>query len=98
MVKFNIPFKTKLKTFTKIDFIKKCEGFLEEKYNEKVLLTNSATSALEMIANLANINKGDEIITTSYTLSSTVLPFINKGAKIKFVDIDKQKQNQFNWK
>ena len=90
MVKFNIPFKTKLKTFTKTDFIKKCESFLEEKYNEKVLLTNSATSALEMIANLANINKGDEIITTSYTLSSTVLPFINKGAKIKFVDIDKE--------
>lgn len=35
-----------------------------------------------------NVCKGDEIILPSYTFVSSALPFYNRGAIIKFADID----------
>ena len=51
-------------------------------------LTPSGTSALEMMAQIIEINPGDEVIIPSYTFSSSAMAFINMGAKIVFVDID----------
>lgn len=69
-------------------FIKKCNSWFEQNFHTpKALLTTSCTHALEMAAILINIQPGDEVITSSYTFSSTANAFILRGAKVVFVDI-----------
>jgi len=60
--------------------IKKQLGF------ERVILTPSCTSGLELIALTLNIKLGDEIILPSYTYVSTANAFALRGAKLIFVD------------
>ena len=70
------------------EFTKKCSAWMESKFNaQKVLLTTSGTSALEMAAVLCDIQAGDEVIMPSYTFCSTANAFVQRGAKIVFVDI-----------
>ena len=70
------------------EFTKKCSAWMEGKFNtQKVLLTTSGTSALEMAAVLCDIQAGDEVIMPSYTFCSTANAFVQRGAKIIFVDI-----------
>ena len=70
------------------EFTKKCNAWLEQKFNaKKVLLTTSGTSALEMAALLCNVKPGDEVIMPSYTFCSTADAFVQRGCKIVFVDI-----------
>ena len=70
------------------EFTKKCSAWMENKFNaQKVLLTTSGTSALEMAAILCDIQAGDEVIIPSYTFCSTANAFVQRGAKIVFVDI-----------
>ena len=54
----------------------------------ELFLTHSATGALEMIAILLNIKKGDEIILPSFTFVASINPFVSRGAKPVFVDIN----------
>ena len=68
-------------------FTKQCHGVLEEIFGGKVLLTQSATSALEMSAILAGLEPGDEVIKPSYTITSTANAFVLRGAVPVFVDI-----------
>lgn len=69
-------------------FTKKCQQFLSENYGfSKVLMTHSATAALEMSALLCNIEYGDEVILPSFTFVSTANAFFLHGAKLKFIDI-----------
>ena len=68
-------------------FTKKCNEWLERKLNNRVLLTTSGTSALEMAALLCDIKDGDEVIMPSFTFCSTADAFVQRGAKIVFVDI-----------
>ena len=69
-------------------FTKKCNEWLENKFNaKKVRLTTSGTSALEMAAWLCNIQPGDEVILPSFTFSSTATAFTLVGAKLVFVDV-----------
>ena len=69
-------------------FSRKCHAWMEERFNaEKVLLTTSGTDALEMAANLCDLNPGDEVILPSFTFSSTATAFVSVGAKLVFVDI-----------
>ena len=69
-------------------FTKKCNAWLEERFNcQKVLLTTSGTSALDMAALLCDLQPGDEVILPSYTFSSTATAFVLAGAKLVFVDI-----------
>lgn len=76
------------------DFTKKCQTFFENQYGfKKCLLTTSCTDALEMAAILANIKIGDEVIVPSYTFVSTALAFERQGAKIVFVDSQKDNPN-----
>ena len=75
-------------------FTKKCNEWLENKFgSEKVLLTTSCTHATEMAAILADIKEGDEVIAPSYTFVSSVNPFVLRGAKIVFVDINPKTMN-----
>ena len=70
------------------EFTKKCSEWLEKSFNaKKVLLTTSCTSALEMAALLCNIKPGDEVILPSYTFCSTADAFVQRGAKLVFVDV-----------
>lgn len=70
------------------EFTKKCSKLLEERFGiQKVLLTTSGTTALEMAALLCDIQPGDEVILPSYTFSSTATAFVLAGAKLVFVDI-----------
>lgn len=69
-------------------FTKKCNVWMEERFNcQKVLLTTSGTTALDMAALLCDLQPGDEVILPSYTFSSTATAFVLAGAKLVFVDI-----------
>ena len=75
-------------------FTKKCSEWMEKKFkSEKVLLTTSCTHATEMAAILADIKEGDEVIAPSFTFVSSVNPFVLRGAKIVFVDINPKTMN-----
>lgn len=69
-------------------FTKKCNAWMETHFNaQKVLLTTSGTTALEMAALLCDLEQGDEVILPSFTFSSTATAFILAGAKLVFVDV-----------
>lgn len=65
----------------------------EKKFSEYANVQNSfavcnATAALEMAAQLCQFKEGDEVIIPSHTFTSSAYPFIKKGAKIVWADID----------
>ena len=69
-------------------FTKKCNTWMEERFNaQKVLLTTSGTTALDMALLLCDLQPGDEVILPSYTFSSTATAPVLVGAKLVFVDI-----------
>ncbi|HAL58429.1 MAG TPA: dTDP-4-amino-4,6-dideoxygalactose transaminase, partial [Sarcina sp.] len=69
-------------------FTKKCHAWLEERFGaQKVLLTTSGTTALEMAALLCGLHKGDEVILPSFTFSSTATAIVLTGATPVFVDV-----------
>lgn len=69
-------------------FTKRCNAWLEERFNaQKVLLTTSGSTALDMASLMCDIQPGDEVILPSYTFSSTANSFVLAGARLVFVDI-----------
>lgn len=69
-------------------FTKLCNKWMEEKFNaQKVMLTTSGSTALDMAALLCDLHEGDEVILSSFTFSSTATAFVLSGAKLVFVDI-----------
>lgn len=75
-------------------FTKRCQKILEDKFScPKVFLTTSGTSALEMACMLADIKPGDEVITPSFTFSSSVNAFVIFGGVPVFVDVRKDTMN-----
>ena len=69
-------------------FTKRCSQWLETRFHaQKVLLTTSGSTALDMAALLCGIKPGDEVILPSFTFSSTANSFVLAGAKLVFVDI-----------
>ena len=70
-------------------FSKLCHTFLQDYLHaNKILLTHSCSSALEMAAILCDFSPGDEVILPSYTFVSTANAFIlRSGCVPKFVDI-----------
>jgi dTDP-4-amino-4,6-dideoxygalactose transaminase len=70
-------------------FSNQCIALLKDDYpDSEILLTHSATGALEMIALALDIKEGDEVILPSYTFVSTANAFALRGAKLVFVDIE----------
>jgi dTDP-4-amino-4,6-dideoxygalactose transaminase len=61
-----------------------------KKYLNKnnIFVTNSAASSLEIIAQLINIKKGDEVIVPAHTYCASAIPFARNGAKIIWGDIN----------
>ena len=49
---------------------------------------NNATAALELTAQLCQFKANDEVIIPAHTFTATAYPFIKKGAKIVWADID----------
>ena len=69
-------------------FTKRAQALLEKSFDaQRVLLTTSCTSALELAALLCDLKPGDEVIVPSYTFVSTANAFVLRGAKPVFVDI-----------
>ncbi len=101
-VKFNIPFfdKKHIKNINTLFknkklsgdqlFSKKCQEILKIKYKfRNVLLTDSCSSAFEIIATrLRNFSK-KEIIIPSYSYPTIASSFIKNGFKVVFVDNQK---------
>nr|BCN22274.1 dTDP-4-amino-4,6-dideoxygalactose transaminase [Vibrio mimicus] len=67
-----------------------CTRFIEKRLSaQKVLLTDSCTSALEIVALLLrDFDLEQEIILPSYTFSSTASAFARAGFKLVFAEID----------
>lgn len=69
-------------------FTKKCNAWLEVRFSaQKVLLTTSGTTALDMAALMCDLKPGDEVILPSFTFSSTATAFVLAGATLVFVDV-----------
>jgi dTDP-4-amino-4,6-dideoxygalactose transaminase len=68
--------------------------FLQEKFSiNKVLMTTSATHALEMAAILIDIRPGDEVIMPSFTFPSTANAIMLRGGVPVFAEIEKNTLN-----
>ena len=66
-------------------FTKKCNVWLEEEFDaQKVMLTTSGSTALDMAFELCELKLGDEVILPSYTLSSTANSPVLCGKKACF--------------
>ena len=68
-------------------------NLFEKKYKkflgvDHAFAMSSATSALEIAAQLCFLKDGDEVIMPSHTYTSSAYPFVKKGAKIIWSDID----------
>tara|TARA_B110000027_G_C16122545_1_gene304193 strand:- start:10411 stop:11547 length:1137 start_codon:yes stop_codon:yes gene_type:complete len=57
--------------------------------HDRVLLTNSCTSALEIAVAISGVGHGDEVILPSFTFVATASAVCRTGAKPVFVDIDR---------
>ena len=56
--------------------------------NDNVLTLNNGTAAIQLALRLANVEYGDEVISTPMTCSATNEPIMVMGAKIVWADID----------
>lgn len=69
-------------------YTKLCNEWIESRFGaQKVLLTTSGTTALDMAMLLCDIMPGDEVILPSYTFSSTATAAVLAGARLVFVDV-----------
>ena len=75
------------------------QGVYRDKFEEKFceyigskysFTVSNATNALELTAQLCLFNEGDEIICPSHTFTASLYPFIKKGAKPVWADIDEE--------
>ena len=64
------------------------KAFCEYNGNDFAFSVCNATAALELAAQLCLFKENDEIIAPSHTFTSSVYPFIKKGAKVVWCDID----------
>lgn len=69
---------------------KKLEALISEfVHTEKTVCLNSATAAMEMVLHLLGVGPGDEVIVPAYTYTATASVVQHVGAKIVFVDSQK---------
>ncbi len=60
-----------------------------KKYSNRVVCLNSATAAEELNLRLLGVTSGDEVIVPAYTYTASAAAAIHCGAKVVFVDIQK---------
>jgi dTDP-4-amino-4,6-dideoxygalactose transaminase len=69
-------------------FTRRCHEWLQARLGApRALLTHSCTAALEMMALLADVGPGDEVVMPSFTFVSTANAFVLRGAVPVFVDV-----------
>ena len=69
---------------------KKLEAQISEYvHTDKTVCLNSATAAMEMVLHLLGVGPGDEVIVPAYTYTATASVVQHVGAKIVFVDSQK---------
>ncbi|PHS56348.1 MAG: aminotransferase [Sulfurimonas sp.] len=68
------------------EFQDKFASYIGSKY---CFAVNNATAALEMSAQMCQFKDGDEFICPSHTFTASAYPFIKKGAKPVWADIEK---------
>jgi len=56
--------------------------------SQKLLLTNSCTSAITLALYLAGVRCGDDVVSTSMTCVATNTPIVTSGAYVVWADID----------
>ena len=61
----------------------------QDKWNNRVVCLNSATSAEELNFRIFGVGEGDEVIIPAYTYTATASAAIHCGATIKFIDVQK---------
>ena len=106
MISFNVPPCTgnEIKYLTEVvashkicgdgRFTKKCNDWMESQFNaNKVMLTTSGSTALDMAFELCELKPGDEVILPSYTFSSTANAAVLCGARLVFTDIRSDTMN-----
>lgn len=75
--------------FSQRKYLKNCLQWLKENYTElPVLLTNTCTSALEIVCLSEGFQPGDEVIMPSFTYVSTANAFVRQGVIPVFIDIN----------
>ena len=75
-------------------YSKKCQALMERSFSaNKVLLTTSCTSALEMSVLLCDLKAGDEVILPSFTFVSSANALALHGITPCFVDIREDTKN-----
>lgn len=60
-----------------------------KQYSQKVVCLNSATAAEELNLRILGVGPGDEVIVPAYTYTASASAAIHCGAKVVFVDIQK---------
>ncbi len=69
---------------------KKLEAQISEYvHTDKTVCLNSATAAMEMVLHLLGVGPGDEVVVPAYTYTATASVVQHVGAKIVFVDSQK---------
>ena len=104
MIKFHEPYIAKKQeqyildvlrnsTYSSDKYRKRCSEFLSDMYQtENILITHSATAALEIASKLIKLEHGKEsnFLLPSYTFSSTANAFLQDNHKINFIDVNKE--------
>ena len=106
MIRFNVPLRLGTEEKYVLDAIesnriggdgnytKKCCEWMERNFQvQKVVLTTSCSTALDMAAILSQFNPGDEVILPSFTFPTTASSLAKEGVRLVFVDIRKDTMN-----
>jgi perosamine synthetase len=72
-----------------LEFEKKYQSYIGVDY---AFAMSSATAALEIAAQLCLFNGEDEVVIPSHTYTATAYPFVKKGARVIWADIDPLKR------
>ncbi len=73
------------------------QGYYQQSFQQKfceytdskyAFAVNNATSALELSAQLCQFEPNDEVVIPAHTFTASAYPFLKKGAKIVWADID----------
>ncbi len=106
MIRFNVPLRLGTEKDHVLNAIetnriggdgqysKACCEWMETNFNcQKVVLTTSCSTALDMAAILCEFKAGDEVILPSYTFPTTASSLAKEGVNLVFVDIRKETMN-----
>ena len=76
-------------SLTQGNYLKKFQSkFCKYTNASNAFAVNNGTSAIELSAQLCQFSPGDEVIIPTHTYTSSAYPFLKKGAKIVWSDID----------